>query len=220
MWVVSYRKVSSMPLNNIFCLWIFQRADCLADLLSGNRLCPACCPYPNFLGRISSLILTITLHRVSHEMPKKTFSVWSWTRQVTLAHHFFLNPSSELRNATLKLVLILIHTSQLSLTFNYFLLTSDISSITSTLAILHQTVFSVQIFISALFLTTIFPFCLQFVKAISATPCITSDIDKTILFVLVNSLVQPVRVLSNMFLIEQKKLYNFLSWCLSISDTS
>ena len=66
------------------CLWIiyfvcgfsviFQRPDCLADLLSGNRLCPACCPYPNFLGRILSLILTITLHRVSHEMPKKKHS--------------------------------------------------------------------------------------------------------------------------------------------------
>ena len=50
----------------------------------------------------------------------------------------------------------------------------------------------VQIFITALFLATIFPFCLQFVHAISATPCITTGIDKTIIFVLINSLVQPV----------------------------
>ena len=105
---------------------IFQRPDCLADLLSGHRLCLACCPYPNFLGRILSLILTNNLAHILSWDAKKTFSVWSWSRQVTLAHHFFLNPSSELRNATLKLVLILIHTSQLSLTVNYFLLTSDI----------------------------------------------------------------------------------------------
>ena len=111
---------------------IFLRSDCLADLLSGNRLCPACCPYPNFLGRISSLILTITLHRVSHEMPKKNILSLNLNSQVTLAHHFFLNPSSELRNATLKLVLILIHTSQLSLTVNYFLLISDIIQTHST----------------------------------------------------------------------------------------
>ena len=52
--------------------------------------------------------------------------------------------------------------------------------------------FSPQIFITALFLTTIFPFCLQFANAITATPCITSGIDKTIIFVLLNSLIQPV----------------------------
>jgi len=52
------------------------------------------------------------------------------------------------------------------------------------------------IFITGLFLTTIFPFCLQFVYAISVTPCITTAMDKSIIFAFLNSLVQPVLCLA------------------------
>jgi len=149
---MDYRKrgLHSKGLRSILACWLFTLLpgvplwfdETIAeDLASG---CKCYFPLRNTVWLIYSVVIAFALPVV--------LILISW---VTLAHHFFLNPSSELRNATLKLI-----------------------------------------FISALFLTTIFPFCLQFVKAISATPCITSDIDKTILFVLVNSLVQPVLCLT------------------------